>query len=99
MKYLTIHHMDGDADELLHQKQEKFDPVVNRLAGTYGALFSITAKADQGLIVINVWESAEAAAEFSRLSEIVQAQRRSGLPLPSCFERYPDAYLDVYHQS
>jgi len=96
MMYLTIHHLDGDAEELLHQKQEKFDPIVNRLAGVHGALFSVTAKADQSLIIVNVWESAEAAAQFIRLSEIVRAQRRSGLPLPSCFERYSDVYIDVY---
>jgi hypothetical protein len=48
--------------------------------------------------VVNVWESAEAAIGFAELPQIQQAQRESGLPMPSSFERYPDAQLDEYQR-
>jgi len=94
--YLTIHRLDGNPDQLLRQKRETFDPTVRALAGQYGALFSVTAKTADGLLVINVWESAEGAAAFTQLPAIQQAQRASGLPRPSSFERYLDAQLDAY---
>jgi quinol monooxygenase YgiN len=98
MAYLTIHRLEGDPDDLLRQKQEKFDPTVKEFAGQHGALFSVTAKTAQGLVVVNVWESTEAAIAFAQLPQIQQAQRESGLPMPSSFERYPDAQLDEYQR-
>jgi quinol monooxygenase YgiN len=98
MAYVTIHRMEGDPDDLLRQKQEKFDPTVKEFAGQHGAFFSVTAKTAQGLVVVNVWESAEAAVGFTQLPQIQQAQRESGLPMPSSFERYPDAQLDEYQR-
>lgn len=98
MAYLTIHRMDGDPDELLRRKQERFDPVVREHAGTYGALFSLTARTEQGLIVVNVWEGPEGAATFTRLAAIQEAQVTSDLPMPSSFERFPDAQLDDYQR-
>jgi quinol monooxygenase YgiN len=96
--YLTIHRMEGDPEDLLRKKQETFAPTVKELAGKHGAFFSVTAKTAQGLVVVNVWESAEAAIAFAQLPQIQQAQRESGLPMPSSFERYPDAQLDEYQR-
>jgi hypothetical protein len=96
MAYLTIHRMDGDRDELLRRKQEGFDPVVREHAGAYGALFSVTARTEQGLIVVNVWKDSEGAATFTQLPEIQAAQARSNLPMPSSFERFLGAQLDAY---
>jgi hypothetical protein len=98
MAYLTIHRLDGDPDELLRRKRATFDPAVGAHAGAYGARFSVTARTAQGLVVVNVWESPEAAADFTQLPEIQRAQRESGLPLPSSFERYTDAQLDEYQR-
>jgi hypothetical protein len=36
------------------------------------------------------------AAEFTRLPEAVQAQRESGLPVPSNFERYVSPQVTSY---
>lgn len=96
MAYLTIHRMDGDPDDLLRRKQEDFDPVVREHAGAYEALFSVTARSEQGLVVVNVWETPEGAAAFTRLPAIQAAQGASGLPSPSAFERFPDAELEEY---
>jgi hypothetical protein len=98
MAYLTIHRLDGDSAELLRRKQERFDPTIKALAGEHGALFSVTATTARGLVVVNVWESPKAAAEFARLPPVQQAQKESGLPMPSSFERYPEAQVDGYRR-
>jgi len=96
MAYLTIHPMEGNPDELLHRKQERFDPIVGKPAGAYRALFSVTAPTVHGLVVINVWESPEGAAAFRQLPPIQEAQRASVLPSPRFFERFTDAQLKEY---
>ncbi len=98
MAYVTIHHLEGDPDELLRRKRETFDPIVAEHAGAHGAIFSATARTAHGLVVVNVWESPAAAAGFTQMPEIQRAQRVSALPMPSSFERYPDAQLDVYRR-
>jgi hypothetical protein len=98
MAFLTIHRMEGDPDALLRKKQEKFDPTVKEFAGQHGAVFSVTAKTAQGLVVVNVWQSAEAAIGFAQLPQIQQVQRESGLPMPSSFERYADAQRVEYQR-
>lgn len=96
MAYVTIHTLPGSADELLARKQTHFDPVVQRVAPAYGALFSVTAPTSDGLLIINVWQDAERVAAFTALPDMQQAQATAQLPMPSSFQRYPDARLDVY---
>lgn len=80
--------MTGDPDELMARKQRHMDPVVAEHAAVFGALWSVTVRHDDGIVTCNLWESAAGAAEFSRLPEALQAQRESGLPMPSSFERH-----------
>ncbi len=54
MPYLTLHWITGDPEDLLARKQTQFAPVINRLAPVHGAIFSITAKTDDGLRVVNL---------------------------------------------
>ncbi len=96
MAFLSIHHLAGNPDELLAQKSEHMDPVVNRIAPDYGAILSVTAKVEDGLLTINLWESATGAAEFTARNDIQAAQLVSGLPRPSRFERYDDVRIDRY---
>ena len=96
MAYVTIHTLPGAADELLARKQTHFDPVVQRVARGFGALFSVTAPTDDGLLIINVWEDAERVGAFAALPEMQAAQTQAQLPAPSSFQRYPGALLDVY---
>jgi hypothetical protein len=39
------------------QKRAHFDPVTSRLAPQHGAIFSVTAKTEDGLVIVNLWES------------------------------------------
>jgi hypothetical protein len=96
MAFASLHTMDGDPDDLLARKRSSMDPVVDRLAPQHGALLSVTARTDNGLVVFNLWEDAEGATVFSQLPEVLAAQKASGLPGPSSFTRFPDAAVSEY---
>jgi hypothetical protein len=94
--YVTVHTLPGSADELLARKQTHFDPVVQRVAPAFGALFSVTAPTSDGLLIINVWQDADRVTAFAALPEMQAAQATAQLPPPSSFQRYAGAHLDVY---
>lgn len=96
MAFLSIHHLPGDPDELLRRKRAHMDPVVDGLAPRFGALLSVTATAPDGLVTVNLWESAEGAREFTAQDEVQAAQRASELPPPDRFERYDEAVVTRY---
>jgi hypothetical protein len=96
MAYVTVHTLPGDARELLARKQEHFDPVVQRIAPEYGALFSVTAPTADGLLIVNLWQDASRVAEFTAHPDIQAAQGRAQLPRPASFQRYDGASLDVF---
>lgn len=96
MAFLSIHTMEGDPDDLLARKRQHMDPVVDRLAPTFGAIWSVTSKTENGIITVNLWSSPEGAARFSQEPEAQQAQRESGLPRPASFERFVDAEYTDY---
>jgi hypothetical protein len=94
--YLTIHRLAGDPDDLLARKMTHLDPVTSRLAPSYGGIFSVTAQAPDGLVVVNLWDSADSQVRFSRAPEVVRAQQASGLPAPHDFERFDEVQVEPY---
>ena len=98
MAFLSIHTMDGDPEDLLTRKRAHVDPIVDRLAPVHGALWSVTAPTDHGIVTVNLWQTADGAAAFSMEPEALAAQRASGLPRPSTFDRYLDADVTEYRE-
>jgi hypothetical protein len=96
MTFLSIHTMEGNPDDLLARKRQHMDPVVQRLAPAYGAIWSVTAKTSNGIITVNLWNNPEDAARFAQEPEARQAQQASGLPQPATFERFTDADYTAY---
>ena len=96
MAFVSIHTLEGNPDDLLQRKRTVMDPIIRETAPKYGALLSITVRRPDGLMTINVWESPEQAAAFTQLPHLQAAQRASGLPMPSSFERFPEMEMDVY---
>lgn len=96
MAYVTIHTLDGNADDLLERKQRNFDPVVRRIAPDFGGIASVTAKTDQGLLIVNVWSSAEKVPAFTKHPDLQAAQATAQLPVPSSFDRYEAAEVELF---
>jgi heme-degrading monooxygenase HmoA len=97
--FFSIHHMTGDPNELLEQKRQSMDPVVERLAPGFGAILSVTVRTDDGITTYNLWDSADGAAAFTQHPEAIEAQKESGLPMPSAFERYDDPHVTFYQRT
>jgi hypothetical protein len=55
----------GDPDEMLREKKEKVDPITTEVAPANGGIEHIVAKADDGLLIINVWENEEGMQKTS----------------------------------
>ena len=96
MAFLSLHTMHGDPDDLLARKCRHMDPVVERLAPGHGAILSVTTRTDDGILTVNLWETADGAMAFSKEPEALEAQRASGLPAPTTFQRYLDADVTRY---
>ena len=96
MAFLTIHHLPGDAATLQARKQDKFDPVIRPLARKHGAILSLTAATDDGLLVINLWETPDGAAKLREEPDALRAQQQAQLPPPSQFNSYHDVQLDEF---
>lgn len=98
MPYITIHTLNGDAEELSARKSTLFDPAVREVAPAYGAIASVTAKTETGLTIVNVWESAEQVAAFTAHPAIQAAQNAAALPMPSSFQRYEAGTFELFQR-
>ncbi len=87
MAVVSMMRIPGNADELAAKVREHLGPVGRELAPKHGGLGNIIARADDGLLIINLWENEEgrhAMAEEPRVQEAIQA---AGFPQPA-FEGY-----------
>ena len=96
MAYLTIHHLPGDPDDLAARKRERFDPVINPLAHKHGATLSVTASVASGLLIVNVWDSAQGATALQQEPDAIQARDLAMLPPPDRFEVYENVQVDDF---
>lgn len=87
MPVVSMMRMNGDGDALFAKINEHVDPVSERLAPQHGGLLNIVAKTDDGVLIINLWETEEGRHEMAAEPEIQQALQASGLPRPN-FEGY-----------
>jgi hypothetical protein len=81
MQRLTIIRTPGDPEQLLAIKRQHIDPVMERKGGGYGHIFHVAAKGPDGMIVVNLWDSAEGSEQAAQDPEIQQAReamRESG---------------------
>jgi hypothetical protein len=62
MAVMSIFKVSGDPDELFKLSEEKVAPAAREYAAANGGISHVTARTDDGLLIVNVWESPEAAA-------------------------------------
>ena len=74
MRRLTIMRASGDPDKLLAAKRENIDPVMESRAEEFGNIFHVAARTPDGMMVINLWESAEGSEQAAQDPEIQAAR-------------------------
>ena len=87
MAVLVVIRMTGDPDQLVPLLNEHLSPIMDEIAPRQGALWHSLAKTPDGVIVVDVWESADGLQNVLSQPEMQQAIERSGLPEPQ---------IDVY---
>jgi hypothetical protein len=87
VSHLNVLHFEGDPEDLLSRKERHLDPVTARVGPQAGGLVHITAKAPDGLLVLNLMAGADGQQNASTHPDVARALRDSGLPSPTV-ERY-----------
>jgi quinol monooxygenase YgiN len=73
---LTIMEHKGDPDALLATIKETIDPVARAKAPEYGGISHAVARTDDGLLIVNVWESEEGSEAMRQDPEVQAAIER-----------------------
>jgi hypothetical protein len=82
MAVVSIMRFSGDPDELWAKVRDHVEPVTSRLAPQHGGVANIVARSDDGVLVINLWESSEGRQAMAGEPEVQEAVRSSGVPIP-----------------
>src|SRR5262245_60052082 len=82
MAVVSLMRFAGDPDELWTKVREHVEPVTSRLAPKHGGILNVVARTDDGVLVINLWESQEGRRAMSEEPEGQAAVRSSGVPMP-----------------
>jgi hypothetical protein len=87
MPVVSMMRMHGDTNDLLARLQEHVMPVGTRLSEKHGGLGTIVARTDDGVLVINLWETEEGRQAMAQEPDVLAALASGGFPPPS-FEGY-----------
>jgi hypothetical protein len=87
MAVVSMMRFTGDPDELFATVTERVDPVTSRLSPKHGRIGNIVARTDDGILVVNIWESEEGRQAMAEEPEVQDAVRSAGLPPPQ-FDGY-----------
>ena len=74
--------VQGDPETLVAGIREHIVPVAERLAEKHGGLVNIVARTDDGILMINVWETEEGRHAVAEEPEMQAAITAAGLPEP-----------------
>jgi quinol monooxygenase YgiN len=80
---LTVINIKGDTDEILAAKREHLDPVVSVKGPENGGIWSVTARTDDGVMVINLWQDAESSDRAFQDPEVQAALQAAGASMTS----------------
>ncbi len=95
MPVVSMMRIAGDPDQLVAKIREHVDPVAERLAEKHGGLANIVARdGDNGLLLINLWETEEGRHAMADEPEIQAALRAAEFPQPR-FEGFEVIELHV----
>jgi hypothetical protein len=82
VKVVSIMEFPGDPEEL-RSRMSGVEEVARRKAAEYGGVSSTVVKTEDGIMLINMWDSEEGRHRMGDDPEIRQAVADAGLPPPS----------------
>ena len=65
MAILTMFEVHGDPDEIFAKQQEAVMPRARELAPEHGGISNTIVKTEDGVMIVNVWESEEGMEKFA----------------------------------
>ena len=83
MAVLSVMSIQGNPDELLARMEATLDPVAARKAPQYGGISSTVVRTDDGIKILNLWETEEGRHRMADDPDVQDAIRASGFPEPS----------------
>ena len=79
---VSIMEFPGDPEQLREQ-MKGIEEVASRKAAEYGGISSTVVKTDDGIMIINMWDSEDGRHRMGDDPEIRQVLEGAGLPPPS----------------
>jgi hypothetical protein len=79
---VSIIEFSGAPDEL-RERMSGIDEVTRRKAAEYGGISSTVVRTDDGVMIINLWDSEEGRHRMAEDPEIRQAIQDAGMPPPN----------------
>jgi hypothetical protein len=90
---VSIMEFSGNPDEVLG-KMKDVEEVASRKASEYGGISSTVVKTDDGVMIINFWDSEDGRHRMGDDPEIRQAIQDAGMPPPNA-----KGYEVIQHQT
>jgi hypothetical protein len=87
MAVVSMMKLSGDPDDLTAKLREHVRPIGRELAPKHGGLGNILVRTDDGIMVINLWETEEGRHAMAEEPRVQEALKAGGLP-PPAFEGY-----------
>jgi predicted ester cyclase len=82
MAVLSVMSIQGNPDDLLARMESTLDPVAARKAPQYGAISSTVVRTDDGIKILNLWETEEGRHRMADDPEVQDAVRAANFPEP-----------------
>lgn len=96
MAYLSLIRIPGDTEELLQGPYQRMSSNMSAVAPEHGLISHVAAKTDDGLLIVNLWESKEGSEAMARTPEVEQAREQSDIPRDAVrFEHYEVANVEI----
>jgi hypothetical protein len=80
MQVLSIARFRGDPAELLQRKRASLDPELVPIAREHGREWQVVVQVDDGLMLVNLWESDERRRGLATDPDRVRVFEASGMP-------------------
>jgi steroid delta-isomerase-like uncharacterized protein len=82
MAVLSVMSIQGNPDDLLARMESTLDPVAARKAPQYGAISSTVVRTDDGIKILNLWETEEGRHRMADDPDVQDAIRAAKFPEP-----------------